>query len=258
MSDHSAIQWTDATWNPTTGCTKVSPGCANCYITRTPPFRIAGRRFDRSGTTGVELHPDRLDAPLSWRKPRRVFVNSLSDLFHESIDFAFIDRVFDVMARTPQHTYQILTKRAERMRDYSWLPSFVVLPHVWMGASVENRRWRSRIEILRQTRTAVRFLSCEPLLEDLGDLDLREIDLVIFGGESGINARRCEVRWILRGMGQCRQQGAAVFIKQLGRRPTAWSQPLKLRDPHGGEMSEWPEYLNSLRVREFPRTAVPA
>jgi len=193
MSELSAIEWTDATWNPVTGCTKVSPGCAHCYIERTPPFRMAGRRFVK-GAIPVLLHPDRLDAPLRWRKPRRVFVCSLADLFHDGVPDAFIDRVFATMALAPQHTFQVLTKRPERMRAYFAPGQFrdvrVVdvalemkpdanlnrsvptwpLPNVWLGVSVENQRMADeRIPVLLDTPAAVRFLSCEPLL---GPLDL--------------------------------------------------------------------------------------
>jgi protein gp37 len=179
------IEWTDETWNPVSGCTKVSAGCDHCYIERTPPFRMEGRKFDKpgiGGTTGVRLHPDRLEKPLHWRNPRRVFVNSLSDLFHDDVPSAFIASVFDVMRRTPQHTYQILTKRPARMRALlnSWAPvtgrpPWVhtgpwPLPNVWLGASVEDQAAADlRIPKLLETPAAVRFLSCEPLL---GPVDL--------------------------------------------------------------------------------------
>ncbi len=206
MSDKSAIEWTDATWNPVTGCTKVSPGCANCYIERTPAFRMTGQRFER-GRIPVRLHHDRLDQPLHWREPRRVFVVSMGDLFHEDVPDEFIDQVFAVMAISPQHTYQVLTKRPERMRAYiaagerpvrfhdgslSPRPASTAtkvlwaaqndghalysddmewpLPNVWLGVSVENQRMADeRIPLLLETPAAVRFLSCEPLL---GPLDL--------------------------------------------------------------------------------------
>ena len=206
----TAIQWTDETWNPVTGCTKVSPGCAYCYITRTPPFRIEGRRFVR-GTTGVRLHPDRLDQPLRWRKPRRIFVNSLSDLFHDDVPLPFIAAVFSIMEKARRHTFQVLTKRPAQM---SWAISRVYealrlvdvatpLPNVWLGVSVENQRMADeRIPLLLETPAAVRFLSVEPLL---GPVDLRlmsvedgrgiigrqgtpraaQLDWVIAGGESG-------------------------------------------------------------------------
>lgn len=196
MADKTEIQWTDATWNPTTGCTKVSPGCANCYIERTPPFRIAGRKFDGKGHIPLVLNESRLDAPLRRRKPTKYFVNSLSDLFHEDVPDAFIDKVFAVMALAKQHTFQVLTKRADRMRDYcSKRPPGVLfsgqkwhwiagvhfdrpdlqpwpLPNVWLGVSVENQRFSDeRIPLLLQTPAAVRFISAEPLL---GPVELDE------------------------------------------------------------------------------------
>jgi len=208
MSDHSAIEWTDATWNPVTGCSRVSPGCANCYIERTPPFRIEGRRFVRVGvedTTGVRLHPERLEQPLRWRKPRRVFVCSLADLFHEDVPDEYIARVFAAMALAPRHTFQVLTKRPERARAYlderrkdaihdtidnggldfklpaevlrllssarnSWSPYFRwPLPNVWLGVSIENARHTWRADVLREIPAAVRFISAEPLLGSLFD-----------------------------------------------------------------------------------------
>ena len=195
MSDGTAIEWTDATWNPVTGCTKVSPGCAHCYIERTPPFRIAGRRFV-DGSTGVQLHPERLSHPLRWRKPRRVFVCSLADLFHDDVPDAFIDDVFATMLAAPQHTFQVLTKRPERARDWfeSYVSSFDTptrvwtiaadvlgatrelggwphdtwpLPNVWVGVSIENARHTWRADVLRDVPAAVRFISAEPLLGSL-------------------------------------------------------------------------------------------
>jgi protein gp37 len=183
----TGIEWTDTTWNPVTGCTRVSPGCDHCYIERTPPFRMAGRRFDHAGTgatTGVQLHPERLDQPFRWRKPRRVFVNSLSDLFHTDVDDEYLARVFAVMAATPQHTYQVLTKRPARMRALLADPQLLLeattedewtaqtlydaawpLPNLWLGVSVEDQHWADiRIPYLLDTPAAVRFLSCEPLL----------------------------------------------------------------------------------------------
>lgn len=205
MSDVTGIEWTDATWNPVTGCTRVSPGCAHCYIERTPPFRMEGRRFSSGkdgGTTGVRLHPERLEQPLRWRKPRRVFVNSLSDLFHEGIPDEFIDGVFGVIAASerlgadarPGHVFQVLTKRPERMRDYlasdrraGWATAAALygggvdpdgihdavafgplVPHnAWLGVSIENARFTWRADVLREIPAAVRFISAEPLLGSL-------------------------------------------------------------------------------------------
>lgn len=184
MAEHSQIEWTDATWNPTSGCTRVSPGCAHCYIERTPPFRIEGRRFTHGAdgaTTGVRLHPDRLEQPLRWRKPRRVFVNSLSDLFHEDVPDEFVTSVFDMMSLAPQHVFQVLTKRPERAREFlqGWYDcdhggSLVArcrycepLPNVWLGVSIENARYTWRADVLREIPAAVRFISAEPLLGSL-------------------------------------------------------------------------------------------
>lgn len=183
MSFDSKIEWTDATWNPVTGCTRVSAGCAHCYIERTPPFRMEGRRFDAKGSTGVRLHPERLEQPLRWRKPRRVFVNSLSDLFHDDVPFEYVDRVFAVIEQSPDHTFQVLTKRPERMRDYfasrtksptdnSALKSadpvlYLDVPQLWLGVSIENARFSWRADVLREIPAAVRFISAEPLLGSL-------------------------------------------------------------------------------------------
>jgi len=256
MGDRSAIEWTDATWNPVTGCSKVSPGCAHCYIERTPPFRIAGRRFERVGnaeTTGVQLHPDRLDQPLRWRKPRRVFVCSMSDLFHGAVPDYLIREVFAVMAAASQHTFQVLTKRPVRARDLvadhnalvlaarqaalRGLPIFQnwPLPNVWLGVSVENARHTWRADVLRQIPAAVRFISAEPLLGSLFDdgplmptqepaawrktprrraLDLSGIDWTIAGAESGPHARPMDEAWARELRDACQAAGVAFFYKQ--------------------------------------------
>lgn len=242
----SAIEWTDETWNVVTGCDRVSPGCDNCYIERTPPFRMEGRRFDEHGRMGIRLHPDRLEKPLRWRKPRRVFVNSLSDLFHKDVPFDFLASVFDVMARTPQHTYQILTKRAQRMPlavddalgDIGNVDVMsnrpLPLPNVWLGVSVENQRYADlRIPHLLATPAAVRFLSIEPLLgpvniepwldgcgpecdhDDPHDV-VPSIDWVIVGGESGPGARPMHPDWVRDLRDQCTAAGVPFFFKQWG------------------------------------------
>jgi protein gp37 len=167
MGDKSAIEWTDATWSPVTGCTKTSPACASCYIERTVPFRTKGRRFVK-GHIPLEFHENRIDAPLRWREPRTVFVCSTSDLFHDDVPWAFIERVFDVMQEAARHTFQVLTKRADNMRMFAENWAFHhggPLPNVWLGVSVENQHFADeRIPLLLQTPAAVRFLSCEPLL----------------------------------------------------------------------------------------------
>jgi protein gp37 len=248
------IGWTDETWNPTTGCDRVSPGCDNCYIERTIPFRVEGRRFDEHGKMGVRLHPDRLDKPLHWRKPRRVFVNSLSDLFHPDVPDRFISRVFQVMGSTQRHTYQVLTKRQQRMAQ--WMPANFVVDeakgwpgyqrNVWLGTSIENDRYTFRADHLRATPAAVRFLSCEPLIGPLPSLDLTGIDWCIIGGESGPGARPMDPEWARDIVERCDTAGVAVFVKQAGKvLGREWGCP----DGHGADWSTWPEWA---RRREFP------
>jgi protein gp37 len=220
MADHSQIEWTDATWNPATGCTKVSPACANCYIERTPPFRIKGRRFVK-GRIPLELHMDRLDQPKHWTKPRRIFVNSLSDLFHPDVPWHFISFVYNTMEATPQHVYQVLTKRAERMREFlDWRYSYVNSPpaHIWHGVSAENQRMlRERGEQLRRTRSAIKFISAEPLLGPLNlDFELPLLNWVIVGGESGPRVRPMSPDWVRSIRDQCVKKRVPFFFKQWG------------------------------------------
>jgi len=211
----SRIEWTEQTWNPTTGCTKVSPGCVNCYA------EVMARRLHAIGVLGYErgfaltLHPERLAQPLRRRQPTTYFVNSMSDLFHQDVPDAFLDLVFDVTRRTPQHTYQVLTKRAARLPRY--FANRSCPPNVWLGVSVEDRRRLRRIDQLRKVDASVRFLSIEPLLEDLGKLDLDGIDWVIVGGESGHRARRMHASWADSVRRQCRAAGVAFFFKQWGK-----------------------------------------
>lgn len=364
MSTGTRIEWTDASWNPVVGCTPVSPGCLNCYaatfaarglhqsyVGLTVRRKREGGRGTRAVFNGtVRCLPERLTEPLHWRKPRRVFVNSMSDLFHEAVPFEFIDKVFAVMALCPQHTFQVLTKRPERMAEYTtdrlrpgpkWhfvsavidqlqamgvgkddLPGDFIepawpLPNVWLGTSTEDQKAADeRIPHLLRCPAAVRFLSCEPLLGPVhlgtakalpifryADQPIRSycgatgrligvhpelagrwqrhdgnmqpwVDWVIAGGESGANARPCDVAWIRSIVAQCKAAGVPVFVKQLGSKPydlpaniNAW--PVgdagrgiaevtlggrryicpAMEDPKGGDWSEWPE---DLRVREFP------
>lgn len=219
----SKIEWTDETWNPVTGCVKVSPGCKHCYAeTFAERFRgtIAspGKRHPFFSGFDPTLRPERLDAPLKWRTPRRVFVNSMSDLFGDFVPDDFLGQVFEVMRETPQHTYQVLTKRAPRLRSWTnrhaWLRD---ARHIWLGVSVEDRRYGlPRLADLRHATAAVRFLSVEPLLEQLGRMDLRDIDWVIVGGESGPRARPMEPAWVRDVRDQCRAAGVAFFFKQWG------------------------------------------
>jgi len=217
MATNSRIEWTEATWNPVTGCTKVSPGCKHCYAENLARrLRAMGTPGYERGFTTITLLPNRLDEPLKRKKPTKYFVNSMSDLFHERVPDAFIDRVLEVIDATPQHVYQILTKRAER------LPRFFAtrrLPrNVWLGVSVENRKHGlPRIDALRQVAAEVRFLSVEPLLEDLGRIDLTGIHWVIVGGESGPKARPMAPEWALNVKRQCEAADVAFFFKQWGR-----------------------------------------
>ncbi len=318
----SKIQWTDVTWNPVRGCVKVSAGCKNCYAeTFAERWRgIAGHPYEQG--FDLRLVPEKLEEPLKWKRPRRVFVNSMSDLFQDGVPFEFIDKVFAVMALTPQHTYQVLTKRPERMLEYfergsrfdlgAWAPVEVEcmeilhnrrevdirwvswdlpgwpLPNVWLGVSCENRAtYVQRIPLLALIPAAVRFVSMEPLLSDLGDLMLdgffcETYQWAIVGGESGPGARPFNIQWARDVIAQCRAAGVACFVKQLGAFPVdtdygygkvgVYAEYDKrsitaakalgldyvgvnlvlLKDRKGGNMEEWPA---DLRVREFPETA---
>jgi len=337
----TSIAWTNDRWNPVTGRSKVSAGCKHCYAevganrfwaTQYPRVSERVSMIDAAGYpavetmtrprvfTDVQCHEDRLDQPLRWKKPRKLSVNSMSDLFHEDVPDAFIDRVFAVMAWSSWHTFQILTKRAERMKDYRPScscggvqpptcvgvyehpedpPSFgcddccghgnedgccktvsFPLPNVWLGVSVENRAWKSRvIPHLVSTPAAVRFVSVEPLLEDLGDISdwfprerevsqtqsvwINGVNWIIVGGESGPKSRPLDVAWARSIVKQCQAAGLPVFVKQLGANPTTAQtgyqgyngrrlpdrMSLSLRDAKGGDPHEWPA---DLRVREFP------
>lgn len=221
----SAIEWTDVTWNPVAGCTVLSPGCTNCYAMRMAArldamgmAKYAGltrKTGGRAKWTGrIRLDEAALQTPLGWKKPRMVFVNSMSDLFHDGVPEAFISRVWATMADTPRHTYQILTKRPGRMAALSRnLPK---LNNVWLGTSVESAEYLSRLDDLRSTRAAVRFVSFEPLLGSVGSPDLRRIDWAIVGGESGPAARPVDVSWVNAIHKACRAHGAAFFFKQWG------------------------------------------
>jgi protein gp37 len=287
----TGIQWTDEVWNPTTGCDKISPGCGlprfegddtgGCYALAMAK-RLKGMgsaKYQNDGDPrtsgpgfGLTVHPAALTVPLKWRKPRRVFVNSMSDLFHARVPVEFIAQVWVTMARTPQHTYQILTKRPERGRaivgegidggcrlleelhreadalalyDATW-----PLQNVWLGTSIELDRYARRADELRATDAAVRFLSLEPLLGPLPSLDLAGIDWAIIGGESGPGSRPLELGWVRDLIARCRETATAVFVKQLG---TQWARESGSSDK-GGDWSAWPE---DLKVRDFPRAAEP-
>jgi protein gp37 len=213
MSDKSAIEWTDATWNPVTGCDQVSPGCAHCYAkTFAERFRgVPGHPFERG--FDLQLRSERLEQPLAWKRPRRIFVNSMSDLFHEDVPVKFIQQVFSTMKRADWHVFQILTKRSARLVELALALDWP--ENVWMGVSVENQRWTCRIDDLRRVPAAVRFLSCEPLLGPL-DLDLSGIDWVIVGGESGHRARPMQIAWARGVRDQCAVAAVPFFFKQWG------------------------------------------
>ena len=210
----SKIEWTDATWNPVTGCNKISPGCKNCYAERmSKRLKATGMAKYRNGFD-VTLHPDTLEIPLRWRKPRSIFVNSMSDLFHDEVPDEFIAQVFDVMTRAHWHRYQVLTKRPERVAS---LNSQLPWPaHVWMGASVESQDYIHRIDRLRETDAVIKFLSLEPLLGPLPNLDLNGIDWVIVGGESGPGARPMQADWARDIRDQCLDAGVPFHFKQWG------------------------------------------
>jgi protein gp37 len=233
VSDKSTIEWTDATWNPVTGCSKVSPGCAHCYAEK------LSLRFGRStlpwtpanGEENVILHPERLEVPMAWRQARMVFVNSMSDMWHPLVPADYIGQVFSVMQRASRHTYQILTKRPELMRAWfegpgaEWAAN--PLPNVWLGTSIENDRWVGRADELRRTPAAVRFISAEPLLGPLPSLDLTGIDWLIVGGESGSSHRPMDEVWVRALKAKAEDAETAFFFKQWGgRTPKAGGRDL--------------------------------
>lgn len=236
----SKIEWTESTWNPTTGCTKVSAGCKHCYA-ETMSFRLKAM-----GTPGYDngfefsLMPERLNQPFKIKKPTRFFVNSMSDLFHEEMPYEYLDKVFEVMEQTPRHEYQILTKREHILADY--FKDKKAPKNVWLGVTVENKKSKNRINILRNINATVRFLSLEPLLEDLGALDLSNIHWAIVGGESGNKARPMDKEWAINIKNQCLEQNTKFFFKQWG---TWGSDNVKRSKKANGRLlegEEWNEY----------------
>lgn len=234
----SAIEWTEKTWNPVTGCSKVSPGCDHCYA-ETLSLRFGWSKkpwLHENAAENVVLHPERLDHPLKWRKPCTVFVNSMSDLFHELVPFTYIHKVFSVMQRAERHTFQVLTKRPERMAEYMQVHAsqYPVPANVWLGTSIESWRYNWRADALRKAPAAVRFLSLEPLLDTLypphrldRGLDLTDIHWVIVGGESGLNFRPMDVEWVREIQTMCEDEGVPFFFKQWGgRTPKAGGREL--------------------------------
>jgi protein gp37 len=260
VSEHSLIAWTDATWNPVVGCERVSPGCTHCYAIRDARrlgsnphpavqaayhdlvHKTAGGQLDWTGE--VRCLPERLEQPLAWRRPKRIFVNSQSDLFHDDVPEAFIRRVFAVMAEASWHQFQVLTKRAERLEQIGASLSWPA--NVWQGVSVENAAYAWRADHLRRTGARVKFLSVEPLLGPLPEIDLTGIDWVIVGGESGPGARPMQAEWAEALLARCRSAGVRFFFKQAGRHlAQAWG----CSDAKGTTAAEIPERL---RVRELP------
>lgn len=214
MAGNSSIEWTEATWNPVTGCSKVSQGCKNCYAERMAKRLVAMGNPRYVNGFNVTLHDDLVTLPYKWAKPRKVFVNSMSDLFHEDVPLEFIQKVFDTMNDTPQHTYQILTKRAQRLSELA--PHLIWGPNIWMGVSVENESVLDRIDYLRTVPAAVRFLSCEPLLGPLSKMDITDIHWVIVGGESGPRSRPILEEWVWDIKLNCEKNNVAFFFKQWG------------------------------------------
>jgi protein gp37 len=214
MAQHSAIEWTDASWNPITGCTKTSPGCRHCYAERMALRLQAMGNGKYARGFRLAIHEHVLEQPLQWKKPQMIFVNSMSDLFHEEVPLDFIQRVFDVMDRASWHVFQVLTKRSIRLLDLNnelhWAGN------LWMGVSVENKDYKYRIDHLRQTGAQVKFLSLEPLLGPLPDMNLQGIDWVIVGGESGPGARPMKKEWVIEIKQQCSDAEVPFFFKQWG------------------------------------------
>ena len=208
------IEWTDKTWNPITGCTKISAGCANCYA-EIMSKRLQAMKQDKYKNGFIlTMHNNVLDEPIKWKKPHTIFVCSMSDLFHENVPFSFIDKVVETIKSTPQHNYQILTKRANRMAEY--FSDKIIPKNAWLGVTVDIASSKSRIDFLRNLNAPIKFLSCEPLLEDLGDMNLDGIDWVIVGGESGAKARPMKEEWVQSIKVQTEKQGSAFFFKQWG------------------------------------------
>lgn len=236
------IEWTQASWNPTIGCTKVSDGCKNCYA------EVMAKRLQAMGNKDYQdgfkfkMLPNRLNEPLKNKKSTLYFVNSMSDLFHEKMDYAFLDSILQIIKQTPHHQYQILTKRPKRMREY-FLQNEIP-PNVWLGTTIESYRVKERIELIRDLKANVKWLSCEPLISDLGKLNLSGIDWVIVGGESGFNARVMKESWVLNIKKQCEEQKVAFFFKQWG---TWGSDGIKRNKKDNGAL------LDNKLYREYPK-----
>ena len=246
MAQLSSIEWTDATWNPVTGCTKITAGCDFCYAERfAERFRgVPGHPFEHG--FDLTLKPDRLDQPLRWRAPRRIFVNSMSDLFHKKIPIEFIDQVFDTMELATWHTFQVLTKRSSLMSRYlkRRYGTSCVPTHIWIGVSVENRKNAIRINHLQSAPVTIKFISFEPLIGPVGQIDLEGVDWAIVGGESGPRARPMLEEWATELRDQCRDANVAFFFKQWGGvRPKSGGRILQ-----GREWSDYPRVINDIEA----------
>lgn len=248
MAPNTAIEWTNATWNPVTGCTKISAGCDNCYAERfSERFRgVKGHPFENG--FDLTLRPDRIDQPLSWKKPRMVFVNSMSDLFHKEVSREFIARVFDTMEKADWHIFQVLTKRSSLMRDFvnERYKNVKAPEHIWLGTSVEDNARSSRIRHMQEMNASVRFLSIEPLIGSIDNLDLHGIHWVIVGGESGPRARPMKSEWVRAIRDQCKKQKVPFFFKQWG----------GIRPKTGGRLldgKEWSQFPKLSKNATDPR-----
>ena len=259
MANNSRIEWTEATWNPVTGCTRASSGCDNCYaVFMTKRLASIGQEKYRGLINPgkhhfngvIKIHPSTLETPLRWKKPRTIFVNSMSDLFHRDVPTEFILQVFDVMQKAHWHQFQVLTKRPERAAELDTILEWA--PNIWMGTSVENQEVVHRIDSLRCTSAQVRFLSLEPLIGPLQNLQLAGIHWAIVGGESGRGARPMQEEWVRDIYMQCTKADVAFFFKQLG---TIWAHAIGSKDKKGCNWNDLPE---SLRVRDYPQRPIPA
>lgn len=257
MRENSAIEWTESTWNPVTGCDRVSPGCAHCYALRTanrlkamgnPRYQLDGAKRSSGPGFGLTIHRDLLERPKRWKRPRLIFVNSMSDLFHDEVPTSFIQSVFETMVDSRQHTFQVLTKRPERLAA---LASDLPWPgNIWMGVSVENGRFLNRVELLRQVPAAVRFISAEPLLGSLEELRLEGIDWVIVGGESGPRFRPMRKEWVTDLRDRSVAAQIPFFFKQWG----GFTPKAGGRDLDGVQWAEWPQASDRRWHRKLPST----
>jgi protein gp37 len=240
MATNSPIEWTDATWNPVTGCDKISPGCKHCYAERMAKRLKAARNSNYRNGFELTLQPQMLTRPLEWKSPKQIFVNSMSDLFHDDVPVEYIQQVFSVMNEANWHQYQVLTKRAKRLRKLS--PELKWAPHIWTGVSVESEKYLDRIDYLRDTGAHIKFLSLEPLLGPLRKMNLRGIDWAIVGGESGPGARPVDPAWVIEIRDQCIEVGVRFFFKQ-------WGGVFKKRTGRELEGRTWDEMPELVTVR---------